>query len=71
MSLSREIRIEKLTLNIGAGGPGEKLEKALKLLSAISGSKPVQKKSGPNTSIPTWGVRPNLPLGCKDTIRGE
>ena len=32
----REIKIEKITLNIGSGGPGDKLEKALKLLKKVS-----------------------------------
>lgn len=71
MNKLREIKIEKVTLNIGVGGPGEKMEKAVKLLGIISGSKPVQTKSGSNTRIPTWGVRPNLPLGCKVTLRGK
>jgi len=71
MSIMKEIRIEKVTLNIGVGAPGEKLERATKLLSNISGSKAVQTKSKPGTRIPTWGVRPNLPLGCKVTVRGK
>jgi large subunit ribosomal protein L5 len=63
----QEVRIEKVTLNIGTGGPGDNLEKAMKLLKTISGAKPV-----PTTSkkrIPTWGVRPGLQIGCKVTVR--
>ena len=52
----RKIKIEKITLNIGTGMPGEKLEKALKLLQKISQSKPVSRKT--KKRIPTWGVRP-------------
>lgn len=65
----REIGIEKVSLNIGTGGPGDKLEKALKLLEKISGSKPVQTKTVKR--IPTWGIRPGLVIGCKVTLRGK
>ncbi|MBS3108605.1 50S ribosomal protein L5 [Candidatus Woesearchaeota archaeon] len=65
----KKIEIDKVTLNIGAGEPGDKLEKAMKLLSSISNAKPVQTKS--KTRIPTWGIRPGLPIGCKVTLRKE
>ncbi len=71
MNTMKEIRIEKVTLNIGVGAPGEKLERAVKLLSNISGSRAVKTKAKPGTRIPTWGVRPNLPIGCKVTVRGQ
>lgn len=38
----RSILIEKVTLNIGVGKPGPELEKAMKLLEMITGSKPIQ-----------------------------
>lgn len=63
----REIRIEKMTLNIGAGGSGDKLNKALKLLQKISGEKPVKTRT--MKRIPTWGIRPKLDIGCKVTLR--
>lgn len=65
----RRIEIDKITLNIGAGAPGEGLEKAIKLLSKISGSKPKVTKT--KKRIPTWGVRPGLEIGAKVTIRGK
>ena len=65
----RMIKIEKITLNIGTGMPGDKLEKALKLLQKISQSKPVSTKT--KKRIPTWGVRPGLEIGAKVTIRGN
>jgi len=67
----RQIKVSKVTLNMGVGGPGDKLEKAIKLLNQISNKKPVQTKAGPRARIPTWGVRPNIPLGCKVTLRGK
>ena len=69
MNPMRQIRIEKVTLNIGVGQPGEKLDKAVKLLNTISGLKAVQTKT--MKRIPDWGVRPNLLVGCKVTIRGK
>ncbi|MGM5482888.1 MAG: 50S ribosomal protein L5 [Nanobdellota archaeon] len=65
----RNIRIEKLTLNIGAGKDQEKLEKGMKLIEYLTGVKPVKTKS--NKRIPGWGVRPGLPIGCKVTIRND
>ncbi len=65
----RQIKIEKITLNIGTGGPGDKMEKAIKLLTKISGMKPVETKT--MKRIPTWGLRPKLSIGVKVTVRGK
>jgi len=65
----RTIKVEKVTLNIGTGEPGDKLEKARKLLNAFSGMKAVPTVT--QKRIPTWKVRPGLAIGCKVTIRGE
>ena len=65
----RQIKIEKITLNIGTGGPGDKLEKALKLLKKVSDATPVKTKT--KKRIPTWGIRPNLEIGAKITVRGK
>ena len=69
MNVMKTIKIEKLTLNLGTGGAGDKVEKGLKLLTAITGEKPV--KTSSNKRIPTWGVRPNLPIAVKVTLRGK
>ncbi len=68
MNPMREIRIEKLTLNIGTGRNEDKLKKAKKLLERITGAKVVETIT--KKRIPSWNVRPGLPLGCKTTIRG-
>ena len=65
----RAVSVEKISLNIGTGGPGEKMEKAKKLLSAITGAHPVETKT--KLRIPTWGVRPGLSLGCRVTLRRQ
>lgn len=63
----KEIRIEKLTLNIGAGKDQTKLEKSISLLKNITGLMPV--KTFSSKRIPEWGLRPGLPIGCKLTLR--
>ncbi|MAG47801.1 50S ribosomal protein L5 [archaeon] len=65
----KQEQVEKITLNIGVGSPGDKLTKAKKLLEVISGSKAVETKT--MKRIPTWGLRPNLAIGVKVTLRGE
>jgi large subunit ribosomal protein L5 len=63
----REIKLDKVILNIG--GVGEKLDKGEILLKAISGKKPIKVKA--TKRIPTWNVRPGLEVGIKVTLRGE
>lgn len=63
----RDIKLDKVVLNIG--GVGEKLDKGVILLEAISGKKAVRLKAVKR--IPTWNVRPGLEVGTKVTLRGE
>lgn len=65
----REIRIEKVTLNFGAGKDADLLEKGIALVKTIAGKAPV--KTYTIKKIPEWGLRPGLPLGCKLTLRGK
>jgi len=60
-------RIEKLTLNIGAGKDQNRLEKGIQVLKMITGIDPI--KTVTMQRIPTWGLRPGLPIGCKLTLR--
>jgi large subunit ribosomal protein L5 len=60
-------RIEKLTLNIGAGKDQTRLEKGVAVLKMITGIEPM--KTATSKRIPTWGLRPGLPIGCKLTLR--
>ncbi len=69
MNKMRTIRIEKLTLNIGAGKDQGLLEKAEKLIEILTGIKPVKTKT--QKRIPGWGLRPGLPIGVKLTLRGK
>jgi len=65
----RQIKVEKITLNIGAGKSTEKLEKGIKLIKNITGIDPI--KTVTQKRIPGWGLRPGLPIGCKLTLRNK
>ena len=65
----REIKIVKITLNIGAGKNEDLLNKGLKLLKKLSPLTPV--KTTTNKRIPSFNLRPGLEIGCKVTMRGE
>lgn len=69
MNPMRNIRIEKVTLNIGAGKDPNVLKRGVKVLQSITGIEPI--KTVTQKRIPAWGVRPGLPIGCKLTIRGK
>lgn len=62
-------RIAKVTVNIGVGEGGEKLQKAEKVLAKLTGAKPVRTVGKElNREL---GVRPGEPIGCKVTLRGD
>lgn len=66
MNPMQEIRIEKVTLNIGCGDDKQKIEKAQKLLETITAQKPVITKSKRRS---TFGVAKDKPLGVMVTLR--
>ena len=61
------IKIEKVTLNIGAGKDQSRLDKGIVLLNSIGNGTPV--KTVTNKRVQEWGLRPGLPIGCKLTLR--
>ena len=67
MNPLQTIRLEKVTLNVGAGKNTALLDKGVKLLKTITGVNPV--KTITTKRIPGWGLRPGLPIGCKVTLR--
>ena len=69
MNALKQIGIEKVTLNVGTGKPGPELEKGKILLEKITGLKPAETRT--KKRIPGWGLRPNLVIGCKVTLRRE
>jgi len=62
-------KIEKITVNIGVGEAGERLNKAETVLKGIAKKKPVQTLS--RTTNKDWGLRERMPIGCKVTLRGK
>jgi len=66
MNPMRKIRIEKLTINIGCGESGEKLERAKKLLKNLTNKKIAITHTHRRT---TFGVAKGRPIGCKVTLR--
>jgi len=64
----REIKIEKITLNIGCGDNKDKLDRAKILLEKISGKRAVITKTHRRT---TFGMARKKPIGVKVTIRKE
>ena len=69
MNKMRELRIEKVVVNISVGEGGEKLSKAEKVLTMLTGQKPVQLKA--KTTMKDWGLRKGAPMAAKVTIRGK
>ena len=65
----RNIKIEKITLNIGSGIEAENAEKAALLLGKISGAKVVKTIS--TKRIAAWKIRPGLFVGAMVTLRGK
>lgn len=66
----KEIRIEKVTLNMGVGQSGDELKKAQQIMEKIAnGEKSVQTLC--KVKQPLWDIRPGMPIGCKVTLRGK
>jgi len=64
----KEIRIEKVTVNIGVGQTGEELNKAKTTLENVTNAKPTLTKA--KIKQPEWGIREGLTIGTKVTLRG-
>ena len=69
MNPMQQVRIEKVTLNIGAGKDENMLKKGAKLLKNLTGIEPV--KTITSKRIQAWSLRPGLPIGVKITLRGK
>lgn len=65
----RNIRIDKVTLNIATGKSGEPLEKAKKVLNQITNHVPATKRA--KKAIKDFGVRKGEPIAAVVTLRGE
>ncbi len=65
----REIKVDKVVVNIGVGEAGEKLMRAEKVLDLLTHHKPV--RSLARITNKDLGIRKDMPIGCKVTLRGE
>jgi large subunit ribosomal protein L5 len=68
MNPMKNIRLEKITLNMCTGQPGPELEKSKKLLETITGNKVILTKSHKRS---TFGVAKGRQIGVMTTIRGR
>lgn len=69
MNPMNEVKIEKVTVNIGVGEAGEKLSRAITLLEEMFDQTPVKTYS--KVTNPEWGIRKRQPIACKVTLRGD
>lgn len=65
----RGLLVDKVTVNIGVGAPGEQLELAKELLNRLTGRKPVETLA--KHRDPVFKLRKGLPIGTKVTLRGK
>lgn len=65
----RKVKLEKITVNIGAGETGEKLKKAKTIIERITGRKATLTKA--RKRVQTFGIRKGDTIGVKVTLRGK
>ncbi len=65
----RKIFIEKVTVNIGTGQPGEKLDNAKGLLERLTERKPIETNA--KRREPAFKLRKGLAIGTMVTLRGK
>ena len=68
-NIMKEIRLEKVVLNMGVGKSGDAIEIAKKALDQISGKKSNSRNA--KKAQRDWGVRKNEPIGVAVTVRKD
>ena len=65
----RNIKVDKLILNLCTGESGDKLTKAAKVLEDLTDQKPVESKA--KYSIRSFGIKRNEKIAVHVTVRGD
>ena len=65
----REIKIEKLILNLCTGESGDKLTKAAKVLQDLTGQEPVESQA--RYTIRSFSIKRNEKIAVHVTVRGK
>merc|ERR1711918_295067 len=68
-NVNRDLKLEKMVINISVGESGDRLTKAGKVLEQLTGQTPVFTKS--RLTIRGWGIRRNEKIACHVTVRGD
>lgn len=65
----RAVKVDKVTVNIGVGSPGEHMEGIKSVIEKLADAKFVETKAKKRN--PVFKLRVGLPIGLKTTLRGE
>lgn len=65
----KQVEIEKIVVNAGAGEVGNEVEKTVNLLEKLTDKQPVRTES--RSEAKTFGLRGGLEIGARVTLRGE